>query len=112
MMAMVGPTRVAIEWGAPQKRGREIWGELVKWGEEWSPGSDEAATITTDDFIAGGAWLPSLDVGQCESLAVPADAYVPVDTYTLGAIVDAYGGVPELLEGNNATAGGELLVTF
>ncbi|WP_437807477.1 CARDB domain-containing protein [Sorangium sp. So ce1078] len=70
------------------------------------------ATITTDDFIAGGAWLPSLDVGQCESLAVPADAYVPVDTYTLGAIVDAYGGVPELLEGNNATAGGELLVTF
>ncbi|WP_437730746.1 CARDB domain-containing protein [Sorangium sp. So ce1335] len=70
------------------------------------------ATITTDDFIAGGTWLPNLDAGQCESLAVPADAYVPVDTYTLGAIVDAYGGVPELLEGNNATAGGELLVTF
>ncbi|MGK3992127.1 CARDB domain-containing protein [Sorangium sp. So ce1024] len=70
------------------------------------------ATITIADIIAGGAWLPSLDVGQCESLAVPADAYVPVGTYTLGAIVDAYGGVPELLEGNNATAGGELLEIF
>ncbi|WP_438014371.1 CARDB domain-containing protein [Sorangium sp. So ce315] len=70
------------------------------------------ATLTIADVIAGGAWLPSLDVGQCESLAIPTDAYVPVNTYTLGAIVDAYGGVPELLESNNATAGGELLVTF
>ncbi|WP_437275108.1 CARDB domain-containing protein [Sorangium sp. So ce375] len=70
------------------------------------------ATITTADFLAGGAWVPGLDVGQCESLLVPADTYVPVDTYTLGAIVDAYGEVPELLEGNNATAGGELLVSF
>ncbi|WP_437911766.1 CARDB domain-containing protein [Sorangium sp. So ce302] len=70
------------------------------------------ATITTADFLAGGAWVPSLDVGQCESLFVPADTYVPVDTYTLGAIVDAYGEVPEFLEGNNATAGGELLVSF
>lgn len=70
------------------------------------------ATITTADVIAGGAWLPSLDVGQCESLIVPADTYVPAETFTLGAIVDAYGGVPELIESNNATAGGELLVAF
>ncbi|WP_437323392.1 CARDB domain-containing protein [Sorangium sp. So ce381] len=70
------------------------------------------ATITTADFLAGGAWVPSLAAGQCESLVVPSDAYVPVDTYTLGVIVDAYGEVPELLEGNNATAGGELLVSF
>ncbi|WP_437651017.1 CARDB domain-containing protein [Sorangium sp. So ce362] len=70
------------------------------------------ATITTADVIAGGTWLPSLDVGQCESLVVPTDAYVPVGTYTLGAVVDAYDGVPELLESNNATAGGELLVAF
>ncbi|WP_438038005.1 CARDB domain-containing protein [Sorangium sp. So ce128] len=70
------------------------------------------ATITTDDFLAGGAWVPSLGVGQCESLLVSADTYVSVDTYTLGAIVDAYGEVPELLEGNNATAGGELVVSF
>ncbi|WP_437893623.1 CARDB domain-containing protein [Sorangium sp. So ce124] len=70
------------------------------------------ATITTADFLAGGAWVPSLGVGQCESLLVPADTYVPVDTYTLGAIVDAYREVPELLEGNNATAGGELVVSF
>ncbi|WP_441292620.1 CARDB domain-containing protein [Sorangium sp. KYC3313] len=70
------------------------------------------ATITTADFLAGGAWVPGLAVGQCESLVVPADTYLPVDTYTLGAIVDAYGEVPELLEGNNATAGGELVVSF
>ncbi|WP_437972277.1 CARDB domain-containing protein [Sorangium sp. So ce260] len=70
------------------------------------------ATITTSDVIAGVAWLPGLDVGQCESLVVPADAYAPADTYTLGAIVDAHGGVPELLESNNAMAGGELLVAY
>ncbi|WP_437739822.1 CARDB domain-containing protein [Sorangium sp. So ce1504] len=70
------------------------------------------ATITTADFLAGGAWVPSLGVGQCESLLVSADTYVSVDTYTLGAIVDAYGEVPELREGNNATAGGELVVSF
>ncbi|WP_049876387.1 CARDB domain-containing protein [Sorangium cellulosum] len=70
------------------------------------------ATITTADFLAGGAWVPSLGAGQCESLIVAADTYVPVDTYTLGAIVDAYGEVPELLDGNNATAGGELVVSF
>jgi hypothetical protein len=62
MIAMVGPTRVAIEWGAPQKRGREIWGELVKYGEEWSPGSDEAATITTDGPISiGSVQVPAGD---------------------------------------------------
>ncbi|MDC0677544.1 CARDB domain-containing protein [Sorangium atrum] len=70
------------------------------------------ATITTADFLAGGAWVPGLGVGQCESLVVPSDTYVPVDTYTLGAIVDAYREVPELLEGNNAMAGGELVVSF
>ncbi|WP_437586059.1 CARDB domain-containing protein [Sorangium sp. So ce1000] len=70
------------------------------------------ATITTADFLAGGAWVPKLDVGQCESLLIPADVDVPADSYTLGAIVDAYGNVTELLEGNNATAGGELLVSF
>ncbi|WP_437693045.1 CARDB domain-containing protein [Sorangium sp. So ce176] len=70
------------------------------------------ATITTSDVLAGVAWLPGLDVGQCEGLVVPADVYALAGTYTLGAIVDAHGGVPELLESNNATAGGELLVVY
>jgi len=62
MMAIVGSTRVSIEWGAPQKRGREIWGELVKWDEEWTPGSDESPTITTDGPITiGGIQVPTGD---------------------------------------------------
>ncbi|WP_437729311.1 CARDB domain-containing protein [Sorangium sp. So ce861] len=70
------------------------------------------AAIVTSDVMAGVAWLPGLDVGACEGLVVPAFAHVPAGTYTLGAIVDALGGVAELVESNNAAAGGELLVTY
>jgi hypothetical protein len=51
---MVGSVRVAIEWGAPQKRGREIWGSLVPWNRVWMPGADEATVLTTDGLIAIG----------------------------------------------------------
>ena len=54
VMATVGSVRIAIEWGQPQARGREIWGALVKWDDHWMPGADEATTLTTDGAIAIG----------------------------------------------------------
>jgi hypothetical protein len=60
ILTTVGDVRIGIEWGQPQKRGREIWGTLVRWDEEWMPGADEATIITTNGPI------------QIGSIAVPA----------------------------------------
>jgi hypothetical protein len=62
IMAYVDGVRVSIEWGQPQKRGREIWGQLVKWNELWMPGADEATVITTNAPVTiGTITLPAGD---------------------------------------------------
>ena len=55
--------RISIEYGRPSKRGRVIWGNLVKWGGWWMPGADESTTLTTNRPLTFG------------SLAVPAGDY-------------------------------------
>jgi hypothetical protein len=64
-LANIGGVRIGIEWGSPQKRGREVWGSLVKWGTVWMPGADEATTMTTNGPIV-------LSVPGMASLQVPA----------------------------------------
>ena len=54
VLSSIGPVRIGIEWGQPQKRGREIWGSLVRWNEVWMPGADEATTVTTNGPIRIG----------------------------------------------------------
>jgi hypothetical protein len=41
-------TRVTVTYGRPSKRGRAIFGALVRYGEVWCPGADEATTIASD----------------------------------------------------------------
>jgi hypothetical protein len=63
VLTKVGDVRVGIEWGSPQKRGREVWGSLVKWDAVWMPGADEATTLTTNGPITLSApGLASLNV--------------------------------------------------
>jgi hypothetical protein len=62
-----------IEFGAPSKRDREIWGALVPWGERWMPGADTATSITTTAAISLG------------TLVLPAGSY---SIYTLPAAGD------------------------
>ena len=50
-IATVNGVRIAIEYGRPSKRSREIWGALVPWDREWMPGADEATTLTTNKPI-------------------------------------------------------------
>jgi hypothetical protein len=45
--ATVDGVRITMEYGRPSKRGREIWGGLVRWGRWWMPGADESTSITT-----------------------------------------------------------------
>jgi len=58
-----GGCHVTFNYGRPSKRGRQIWGELVRWGHWWMPGADEATIITTSKAIT------------LEGLAVPAGSH-------------------------------------
>lgn len=62
LLTMLGTVRAGLEWGQPQKRGREIWGTLVKWNEIWMPGADEATTLTTNGpLMIGSLEVPAGD---------------------------------------------------
>ncbi len=53
----VDGARISIEYGAPQKRGRVIWGGLRPWGLWWMPGADQATSITTSGPLVLGGTL-------------------------------------------------------
>ncbi len=53
-------TYVKITYSQPHKRGREIFGDLVPYGEVWRTGANEATEITvTEDIMIGGNRLES-----------------------------------------------------
>jgi UDP-N-acetylmuramate--alanine ligase len=43
---VVGITAVTVTYGRPAVKERQIWGELVPWGEVWRTGANEATQIT------------------------------------------------------------------
>ncbi len=69
---------IIVDYGRPVKRGRDIWGSLVKYDSVWRTGANEATHFTTDHDLV-------LDPGGAR-LALPAGAY------TLFSIPRADGG--------------------
>ncbi len=69
---------IVVDYGRPVKRGREIWGSLVKYDAVWRTGANLATHFTTDRNLV-------LDPGGAR-LALPAG------TYTLFSIPRADGG--------------------
>jgi hypothetical protein len=63
-----GATKITIEYHRPSVRGREIWGDLVPYGQVWRLGANEATTIA----FSGGVKVEGKDV--------------PAGTYSLFAI--------------------------
>ncbi len=56
----LGNTYVKVVYGQPHKRGREIFGTLVSYGEVWRTGANEATEITfTEDVEFGGNLVES-----------------------------------------------------
>jgi hypothetical protein len=54
----VGNTVITVRYNRPTARGRELFGALVKYGEIWHPGADEASTIEISrDVVFGGSPL-------------------------------------------------------
>jgi hypothetical protein len=44
----VDGTTITVEYARPQARGRKVFGEVVHWGEVWTPGANWATTLTVD----------------------------------------------------------------
>lgn len=77
--ATIAGATLTADYGTPSKRGREIWGALVPYGQVWRTGANAATHFTTDRPIVLGS-------GD-QTLAVPAGRY------TLFSVPAADGGV-------------------
>ena len=53
--ATIGGAKVSVNYGSPSKRGREIFGGLVPWGQVWRAGANEATTLVTSRPLQFGA---------------------------------------------------------
>lgn len=68
----VGTTDVAVTYHRPGVKGREIWGELVPWGEVWRLGSNEATTVSfSDPVTVAGHDVPA---GTYALFAIPGES--------------------------------------
>jgi hypothetical protein len=57
-MQTLGTTRIEVRYSRPSARGRELFGALVPWGREWTPGADTATNVTfTNDVRVNGQRL-------------------------------------------------------
>jgi hypothetical protein len=56
----LGGTTVWIDYGRPARRGRVIFGELVKWGEVWRLGANAATQLeTSGPIVVGSVRVPA-----------------------------------------------------
>jgi hypothetical protein len=65
----MGRTRITVRYNRPVARGRQLFGGIVKFGEAWDPGADEATTIDVDRDVTFGGRL--LRKGRYSVWAIP-----------------------------------------
>ena len=59
-LGTIGRATLAVDYGVPKKRGREIFGALVPFSEVWRTGANRATHLTTShDIRIGGARVPA-----------------------------------------------------
>lgn len=57
---LAGGKSVTIDYSSPRKKGRTIFQDVVKYGEIWRTGANEATTfVTTSDVMVGGTHVPA-----------------------------------------------------
>ena len=60
LTADLGGAKVAVSYGRPKVKGRKVWAELIKGGEVWRAGADEATAISFDSAVlVEGKALPA-----------------------------------------------------
>jgi hypothetical protein len=53
-------TNFRVEFGSPQKRGRDLFGNIVPWGERWRTGANRATHFyTSNDLMFGNLKVPA-----------------------------------------------------
>jgi hypothetical protein len=58
--ATVGAAHVVVDYGRPSKRGRQIFGGVVPWGQVWRTGANAATGFTTDVALdVNGTTVPA-----------------------------------------------------
>jgi hypothetical protein len=58
--ATVGGASLLVDYGRPRKRGREIFGNVVPWGQVWRTGANAATQLRTDrDLVVGTLTVPA-----------------------------------------------------
>ena len=85
----VGEATVVVDYGVPKKRGREIFGELVPFGEVWRTGANRATHLTTDrDLLIGDTRVPA---GQYTLFTIPdPDRWILIINRRTGITGTAY----------------------
>ncbi|HWZ97384.1 MAG TPA: DUF2911 domain-containing protein [Candidatus Dormibacteraeota bacterium] len=57
---LAGGKTVTIDYSSPRKKGRTVFPDVVKYGEVWRTGANEATTfVTTADVMVGGTHVPA-----------------------------------------------------
>jgi hypothetical protein len=77
--ATVAGARLAVDYGTPSRRGRDIFGTVVPWGRVWRTGANRATHFSTDRALV---------LGDAERGAVA----VPAGEYTLFSVPEPGGG--------------------
>ncbi len=56
----INATKLTLDYSRPVARGRALFGQLVPWGRIWTPGANDATTITAStDIQVNGQKLPA-----------------------------------------------------
>ena len=57
---LAGGKTVTIDYSSPRKKGRNVFPDVVKYGEVWRTGANEATTfVTTGDVMVGSTHVPA-----------------------------------------------------
>ena len=79
----VGTSKINLFYCSPSKKGREIFGGIIKYGEVWRTGANEPTTFETDkSLVVDGKKLPAgkyslWTIPQQESLTIIFNKEIP-----------------------------------
>ena len=85
---------VTIDYSSPRKKGRNVFPDVVKYGEVWRTGANEATTfVTTGDVMVGGTHVPA---GSYTLFTIPGkDKWTLIISKTTGEWGTKYSGEKE-----------------
>lgn len=88
----VGLTEVEVEYSRPSVKDREIFGELVPYGEIWRTGANQATKLTfSDDVTLGGENIPA---GSYALYTIPGKKEWTLIIYSSTELWGAFGHDP------------------